>query len=378
MPGSKVRMRSPTGKEVNWYETWSRRSSLRSGTRLLASVLSPKEETPSNTNQGSESDKSKDFSNNVAEKFELDYLEDDMDVDYRSFLKRLKLDGRSYAAELIIDGRPILLKYEREDDSCGDFIQSKPIRRSIVLRKEGSCAGIMKLKMDEEGSNSGLPPHSKHPSVGNGVKKTSLLDEDYQMFLNHVREDNGVMVFKMDNGGTIRYEEGVVDKEGRESSSKNEDMATEGSIDPSNMELQPFMGSSGSPDCEDDDLPFVFEDRLQDILKAPYDQNEYEELLKGASLRMPIIRYRQLRHRSSPYPTKELGFSYFDHYPDLADQIQQADRLEGLKLLRGFFFWLKNVSHEGAYMPWAGPRPKTMLTGGCSLALPLKIEMPND
>ncbi|KAL6610244.1 hypothetical protein ACP70R_040213 [Stipagrostis hirtigluma subsp. patula] len=37
---------------------------------------------------------------------------------------------------------------------------------------------------------------------------------------------------------------------------------------------------------------------------------------------------------------------------DLAVQIESADCDERLKLLRKFFFWLENLCHEGAYMPW--------------------------
>ncbi|KAM0935148.1 hypothetical protein DsansV1_C29g0208741 [Dioscorea sansibarensis] len=378
-------MRSPSRKENNWYENWSRRSRLRSGTRLLASVLCAKEEAPSNANQGSVSDTSETFSNKVAENHIREHLDDDgedddddVDADYKLFLKHLRFDGKSYVTELIIDGIPTLVRYEGEDDVFSDLTESKPTRMFDVSREEKSCVGGMDTKRDGHGPNSGESFHSEHPLVGNGVVQGTLSDEEYRMFLDHVRDDDGLMVFEMDNGGIVRYEEGVVYEEERrdeKSSGDDEDMAKEGSINSSKMELQPYMGPTISLDSEDDDVSLAFEDRLKDILEVPYDQNEYEELLKVASVRMPIIRHRQLRHRSSPYPTKDLGFSYFDHYPDLAEKVQHADHPDGLKLLRGFFFWLKNVSHEGAYMPWAPPNTKEMLTDGSDSVIPLQIEM---
>ncbi|XP_020085555.1 uncharacterized protein LOC109708289 [Ananas comosus] len=88
------------------------------------------------------------------------------------------------------------------------------------------------------------------------------------------------------------------------------------------------------------------------VLRQPFDQSEYDDLMAMATRRIRITKFKELRNMSIPYSTNALGYSYFDHYPDLARQMECADPHRGLSLLRGFFFWLQNVGHEGAFMPW--------------------------
>ncbi|XP_066373792.1 uncharacterized protein [Miscanthus floridulus] len=96
----------------------------------------------------------------------------------------------------------------------------------------------------------------------------------------------------------------------------------------------------------------TFDEKLNAILSQPYDQNEYEELWRKATDRKPVSRQRHLRSASKRYVTEAIGLSYLDYYPDLAVQINSADCDKRLSLLRKFFFWLENLCHEGAYMPW--------------------------
>ncbi|RWR73328.1 matrix metalloproteinase-2-like protein [Cinnamomum micranthum f. kanehirae] len=87
-------------------------------------------------------------------------------------------------------------------------------------------------------------------------------------------------------------------------------------------------------------------------LNRPFDQEEHDMLLDEAKTQKRLERSRDLRSRSVSYATKGRSSSYFDHYPDLERQIMFSNPHKSLALLRGFFFWLKNLSHEGAFPPW--------------------------
>ncbi|KAG2680017.1 hypothetical protein I3760_11G078200 [Carya illinoinensis] len=96
-----------------------------------------------------------------------------------------------------------------------------------------------------------------------------------------------------------------------------------------------------------------FRERLLEILSIPYNQREYKELWHEITDRKPMKRHRDLRGRIIVYDAGP-GKSYLDYYSDLAKKINlvRLDHAEVLNLLRGFFFWLTNLSHEGAFRPW--------------------------
>ena len=52
-----------------------------------------------------------------------------------------------------------------------------------------------------------------------------------------------------------------------------------------------------------------------DLLKIPYDRQEFENLWREATYRKPVQGCKELRHgRMKPYPTKTNGKSYLDWY----------------------------------------------------------------
>lgn len=59
----------------------------------------------------------------------------------------------------------------------------------------------------------------------------------------------------------------------------------------------------------------AFHTRLLNLINRPYDQREYHDLFKSATVRKPVIKYKYLKTRDVPYETAKLGSSYFDHYP---------------------------------------------------------------
>lgn len=62
-------------------------------------------------------------------------------------------------------------------------------------------------------------------------------------------------------------------------------------------------------------VPSEFKSRLMSVLRQPFDQSEYDDLMAMATRRIRITKFKELRNMSIPYSTNALGYSYFDHYP---------------------------------------------------------------
>ncbi|GMI78376.1 hypothetical protein HRI_001506900 [Hibiscus trionum] len=98
-----------------------------------------------------------------------------------------------------------------------------------------------------------------------------------------------------------------------------------------------------------------FREKLMDLLKIPYDQKEFESLWQEVTHKRPVQGARELRRGISKlYSTNTDGKSYLEWYEDLKGKVDEfsCDRTKVLQLLRGFFFWLMNTAHEGAFKPW--------------------------
>lgn len=75
---------------------------------------------------------------------------------------------------------------------------------------------------------------------------------------------------------------------------------------------------------EDDDLQYIGERRrpenpqfrkdVEDILRRPYDEKEYENLWLNVNTRKPVQGYRELRGHLKSYPKNAMGKSYLDEY----------------------------------------------------------------
>ncbi|GMI89576.1 hypothetical protein like AT4G01170 [Hibiscus trionum] len=92
-----------------------------------------------------------------------------------------------------------------------------------------------------------------------------------------------------------------------------------------------------------------------DLLKIPYNKHELSNLWREVTERKPAQGVKELGHRRmKSYSTKTEGKSYLDQYEALRKKVEEFrdDRRKVLYLLRGFFFWLKNTPHEGAFQPW--------------------------
>ncbi|KAG2318150.1 hypothetical protein Bca52824_021272 [Brassica carinata] len=114
---------------------------------------------------------------------------------------------------------------------------------------------------------------------------------------------------------------------------------------------------------EDESISSVFTKELMDELEKPYDEGELLRLSGDVSVKKQVSRCRELRKgRVSNYETHELGHSYLEKVSDFDREYRRVDGDDEarLKLLRGFFFYLKNVTRAGSFKPWLPENQKKL------------------
>ncbi|XP_073000347.1 uncharacterized protein [Typha latifolia] len=318
------------------------------------------------------------------------YDNSSIDPVYKIFLEHLREDGKSYILEMMNgdNGRPVFVKYEGEDLSSRENNSETLVKSGNILFDRGSYC----LADSLAGERSYPSSHENvcFPSIPNKLSgercsvlskqlrmRCSLVEESYLAFLSLLKLKNGSMILEYESGISVIYEE-------QKETNTSENLTTENVIYPDEQGLVPYSQSSDLIACEDVQetmLPLSycgsaeFENKLMAILSEPYDQNEYEALMEEATDRKPLNKDIHLRSGSKSYMTKEVGLSYLDRYPDLARQINSSDCYGRLSLLRKFFFWLKNLCHEGAFMPWLS-KPLScdpIAADECEIVVPLKM-----
>ncbi|GMH21594.1 hypothetical protein Nepgr_023436 [Nepenthes gracilis] len=182
-----------------------------------------------------------------------------------------------------------------------------------------------------------------------------LVDETYQIFLNHLKVDGELIVFVHEDGKRLTYE----DDEESSSGFQKETRKTAPSCSSDKL---------GKADqCCIENPNISFRERVMKILRKPFSRNELDKLWEEAKCRKPVIHYRQTRTgKDKPYTVPgHLGKSYLDHHNDLEDEIDKAklDHCKVLNLLRGFFFWLQHLSNKGAFLPWKDELCKAVMPG---------------
>ncbi|BBG95574.1 hypothetical protein Prudu_004154, partial [Prunus dulcis] len=361
-----------------------------------------------------------------------DWVDDDVDPDYKKFLENLTEDGSSYVLVVVRENENLeLIKFEQEDGELDETILDTPetlkksqmkkkteikkalrggIKREqiycfndsvIPLNKEefksprsvrGSVkeksSGVKKNvnveapdpvsdrtkgrsnkihglevpttretlksshvkkknvnKKGADGGTKGLPvktPNLAENGHNHGAASDQIdTDMDYQEFLDGLRKYGGKVVYTPTTGGPVA----VVLEEDVES--ENEYFTSFTAVDVDSGWCVETCDTSHAQ----------FRKGLMKDLKRPYDQEEYKRLLKELTLRRPINHDRNLRNgRTKSYPVAgKLGASYREQHIVLARKIDAAgsDRPRILNLLRGFFYWLKNVAQEGCFCPWS-------------------------
>ncbi|KAB2618992.1 acidic repeat-containing protein-like [Pyrus ussuriensis x Pyrus communis] len=169
--------------------------------------------------------------------------------------------------------------------------------------------------------------------------KRGLEDEDYTKLLSCLQFDDGKMVYSPPNGRPV-----ILDDDG-ESSPPNRSFTSFTAVDVDSGRCVKTRDASHSQ----------FRKGLMDILTRPYDYEEYRSLLKEATHRKPLGHDRNLRNRTITCPVEgKLAPSYLKQHIVLRRKITAArgDRPRVLNLLRGFFYWLKNVAQDESFCPW--------------------------
>ncbi|XP_047067752.1 uncharacterized protein LOC124675721 [Lolium rigidum] len=307
---------------------------------------------------------------------------DKFDPDYLYFLRHLRPDGDSYILELPPGGASpaSVIKYE-----C-------PIANS-----DGECVsdpspgrGSTNRRTEQRDSSVDAPP--------SWLDSLADIDEDYRVFLQHARVVNNRLRLEI-GGVVVDYEPDPDAAQSGGSSGIEEQSEKDAAVDSSREQgkgidldepvvivpernvcdwrADPTPGqrvdgqqATGHHDAEPRVAsshrsqgviwpPHInlrpdsyFKRRLMDALQKPFSRKEYLHLFDMASIRTPLVKLRQVRNDEKFYPTDDRGKSYFDHYPDLVEQVINTSYSNGLALMRGFFFWLQNSAHEDQFSPW--------------------------
>lgn len=300
--------------------------------------------------------------------------EEPMDPLYKVFLKHLRQDGKSYVFDMLNGdcGLPARVKYEEEGafsgemdvdartSSCADSFDGRGNSIPKSSKKRGSCG-----KSDKVDELSPVP-----------INKSESLppDDDYMRFLSQVKLENENKLVLECGSYSITYE-----KESEAPVSPDSLVSDEQGLVPFKSKVIDLTVYEEKTDSAFDYYGSCeFKKKLMVILNKPYDQEEYEELWEKISERKPLERFKHLRNMSISYATNEEGSSYLDHYPDLAKQIWPADCHRRLILLRGFFFWLQNLCHEGAYMPWVSLGYETVTACDYEIIPPVPLQVARD
>ncbi|KAF4373086.1 uncharacterized protein LOC115698710 [Cannabis sativa] len=223
----------------------------------------------------------------------------------------LRLQRRLRRSSLILNsnthrkGKRLRSESAADQNRCDDDPQSKAIENKIaeetlVPYKNDLVKNLIIIDdEDEDGEieNSWRGQKCadrKYQGQDSNLKKSNEYDDDEIMIISTKEDPNGVYKFDIT----------LIDLE-----DKN-------------------LSKGGSSESE-------FKKELLDILRCPYDPQQHKALWDE------VVTHKK---------------SYLDLYKDFADQIIQAkaDDRKTLNLLRGFFYWLKNLPH-GMIAPWKDP-----------------------
>ncbi|XP_039020808.1 uncharacterized protein LOC120152715 [Hibiscus syriacus] len=298
--------------------------------------------------------------------------------EYNFFLEKLKWNGNgeSYSVEFEINSDvSIVLRYEEVQEESLEDVDGQ---RNFMRDSKREKAKVPEILGGFSGkARAGTSKNAKKSlKIGDEEGKKSLGDvpgqkrkKDYENELQEVAEVDPVSC--KSSGGSSKLMNSVVKAESQPEVPDSTHHKNDGSCPEvevftlDNMPLpegdyMPFVPSKCfvGEECGDgirDSSPSQFREKLMDLLKIPYNGKEFDNLWREVTKRKPVQGVKELRHgRMKSYSTKTKGKSYLDWYKELKIKVEEfrEDRRKVLHLLRGFFFWLKNTAHAGAFQPW--------------------------
>ncbi|XP_010537348.1 PREDICTED: uncharacterized protein LOC104812078 [Tarenaya hassleriana] len=336
-----------------------------------------------------------------------DSVDDDTDPQYKFFLDNLREDGFLFMVEYnVSDGPPSCLTYEADDENVVENRKSRAVRNGKSLhRYSGSKRSSENVREGynlRERKGKELRNLRNVPVVGKGNAQTSkgdirqgrknsavkkkaklkaksfgscknmdvkdelVVDDCYKahlMEMGHIKENPETKPEKLVE---VKLE---MDTE----SSCNSDIIAVADHPFSDDEYSPFVPAKKyiTDVDEEDEGPVevsnsLFRKELMDVLRKPYDEMEFVNLYRDVSIQKITIQERDLRNGRVRRETKILS-AYIDQHPDLRELflpwdgstefkdfsvLPIKDRHRALNLLRGFFFYIKNMVRDGAFKPW--------------------------
>ncbi|KAH0452027.1 hypothetical protein IEQ34_019326 [Dendrobium chrysotoxum] len=279
--------------------------------------------------------------------------ENAMDREYKTFLNSLTVHGKSYLLETWMGNpqRRIRLKYEEECNEEGTGYSA-----AIDPRTRSGSNEIADAEKFFESKNR-LEPDRTTSKSRFLEKKRETIDGNKHGFVDNVRIGGGSIVLVRDNNEIIMHEEeGEEEQEERvkvkldilddyeDSLRKSTALSMRSSTQDSTISV--IAAYQSYLETIRNRAPTFFRNKLIDAISSPFNQSEYENLIVQARKRSPQVKLKHLRSDSIPYKTNIPGSSYFDYFPDLAKEVEQADCYKGLALMRGFFFWLQEEEDE--------------------------------
>ncbi|KAK9096210.1 hypothetical protein Sjap_021707 [Stephania japonica] len=268
----------------------------------------------------------------------------EVDPDYKIFLDNYRKENDYYVLEMTKnDGTTVSIRYE---DDCGGSIDQG--KTHLIATREKSKFEPSNCRIDD----SRMFLSDCKPEM------ISQADDSYIGYLSNVRI----------KGLSLFYEtEDCVKELGEEVETGgtrccNEDKfranANRGAC---NMNVD----QENDDDCysvesiQQTEVASGFVEKLVGELVKPWDKKEFNELFKAAKDKKNLEQWRELRSRSLRYDTGLKSLSYLDYHPDLKALIKEASSHGNkhgiLFLLRSLFFYLKNCSMVGAFVPWKNP-----------------------
>ncbi|TYH27659.1 hypothetical protein ES288_A02G085300v1 [Gossypium darwinii] len=317
--------------------------------------------------------------------------------EYNCFLENLKLDenGESYTVHIPFSSDvSLVLKYEGKEEESFENVDRQTNSKSNLKREKAKVSDILggfsrkarpdtvkrPLEIRDERSKKKLrnSPGQERQSGDNENKLEEEVEADPvackssgepSKMMNYAIKDEHCTQFlvSLDKSGTKTepsYEKGHQSTHQKyDGSCPDVEVFTLDNMPLCKGDYTPFVPSKcyqslPGEECGDgirSSSPSQFREQLMDLLKTPYNREEFQNLWRDVSQRKPVQGVKDLRHgRMKSYSTKTVGKSYLDWYKDLRTTVDEfrPDTRKVLCLLRGFFFWLKNTAHEGAFKPW--------------------------
>lgn len=338
--------------------------------------------------------------------------DDEDDPHYKAFLENLKEHGNAYMCDVSIEHgilSPII--YEVENNSPSP--SPTEIKRKTPRARASACIpGKRKLYKGDRASNcksSGAKSDShdklkrrvkvvddlksgprvrsdgikrRPPLSGSGAcvrenRRSEVVDEVYGEFLNNLHVVQDSVFYEYGDEERVFYEisdEQTMDIEIQPLKTITRPLML--NLRPPTLSLSPTPAPIPRPQTpfsrkqittqrkpiphdrsmlsvskETEECSSLWEE-LNNNLRQPYDQKEYDELWEIMSTRKPVSIHRDSRSGGSDRPG-HMGKSYFDSYPDLYSKIEEvmSEPEKVLNLLRMLDFFLKKIP-AGVSPPW--------------------------